>query len=83
MRRPSVHRVEQMVRATALPGAHFRAVLYTGSFRTACGITGGADLLRLAGINNGRARLCGNCYPGVHPQRRPRPTPDSRWAPNA
>lgn len=84
MRRPSVHRVEWhpdhaiYMRTVGAPG-YGRAPVVGMRYRTRCGITGGAELLKLDGIDSGAGRWCGGCYPEAKPQRRGRAVPESPW----
>ena len=49
MRRAKVHKVIQMDTAIAY-------------YATRCGITGGAELLKLSGWNNGSGSFCAGCW---------------------
>lgn len=87
MRRASVHRVflefTGEVTTSTIDGRRGDAKVLQvpqEGYRTRCGITGGAELLALTGINNGAGRWCGNCYSGTHKVGyRPRPVPENRW----
>ncbi len=83
MRRPSVHKVflefTGEVTTCTIDGRRGDVKVLQvpqEGYKTACGITGGAELLALTGINNGAGRWCGGCYPSSIID--PRST--SRWA---
>lgn len=84
MRRPKVHRVEFQFTGevtTWVTGDKHLGVLKVPQegYRTRCGITGGSELLKLTGVNNGSGRWCSACWPGATPTRRQRAVPDGRW----
>lgn len=78
MRRPSVHKVWD--NGWDDPDArrvHLGFALE--QYRTRCGMTGGAELLLLAGTNNGAGRWCGGCYPSSIIDPRSTSRWESRW----
>lgn len=84
MRRPSVHRVEfgptrNIVIDPFRDNSGGDIVQQLDTYRTRCGITGGAELLKLAGTNNGAGRWCGGCYPSSIIDPRSTSRWESRW----
>ena len=84
MRRPKVHKVTPV---TLTDGPFYfmsrqptYVTILTG-YRTRCGITGGAELLKLTGINNGSGAFCAGCHPGATIRRNAgyRAREEQRW----
>ena len=78
MRRPSVHKVERTT-YQLIDVDDVTVMVSQHGYRTRCGITGGAELLKLDGINNGTSRWCGGCYPSSIIDPRSTSRWESRW----